>query len=558
MTEEQLKNKLQELRSLPSETEIFEFKEAKNSFDFQKIGKYFSALSNEANLKGKNEAWLIFGVRDRDRAIVGSGYRAGNQSHLDSLKNEIGEKTTSRITFVEIFELTMPEGRVVMFQIPPAPQGIPVAWEGHYYGRDGESLRPLNIEELERIRSQAKRYDWSGEICPSATINDLDTEAIRIARESFKKKNPRLAAETDSWNDLTFLNNARITIDSKITRTAILLLGKTEAAHHIASAIAQITWTLRDKDAVEKDYEHFYCPFVKAVDQVFAKIRNLKYRYLKQGTLFPEEVDQYEPLNIKEALSNCIAHQDYTLAGRITITEREDGYLTFVNPGSFLPGSIEKVLQSQNPPSYYRNHFLTQAMLNLNMIDTVGGGIKRMFRLQRERFFPLPEYDFPDNTVRVVLIGKMLDPEYAKVLAQNPDLSLEEIILLDKVQKKKELTKDEAHHLKERRLIEGRKPNYFISASIAQTTGQKADYTKNKAFRKQQYLDWIIQGLKDHGFLTRKDIDELLMKKLSDALTETQKKNKITNLISELRMNGSIQNIGTIKDSKWVLLKQQN
>ncbi|MFA4907291.1 MAG: RNA-binding domain-containing protein [archaeon] len=544
MTEEQLREKLLEIRSLPGETETFEFKEAKSGYDFHKIGKYFSALSNEGNIKSKNEAWLIFGVRNKDREIVGSNYRAGNRPYLDSLKNEIGEKTTGRITFVEIFELTMPEGRVVMFQIPPAPQGIPVAWEGHYYGRDGESLRPLNIEELERIRNQAKRYDWSCEICPDATIDDLDSNAIQIARENFKKKNPRLLTEVDTWNDLTFLNRAYVTINSRITHAAILLLGKPESAHHIAPAVSQITWSLRDKDAVEKDYEHFYCPLLVAVDQVFAKIRNLKYRYLKFGTLFPEEVDQYEPLNIKEALSNCIAHQDYTLAGRITITEREDGYLTFVNLGSFLPGSINNVLHSDNPPSYYRNHFLAHAMWNLNMIDTVGGGIKRMFRLQSQRFFPLPDYDFSNNAVKAVLIGKLLDIEYARVLAQNPDLSLEEIVLLDMVQKKKEISDDDLKHLRKRGVIEGRKGKLHISAELAAITGQAVDYMRFKGVDNKFIRQSIIEHLEKFGRTKRSIFEKMLLNKLSDNLSEDQKKDKIRNILQDLKRKGKIINEG--------------
>ena len=128
-----------------------------------------------------------------------------------------------------------------------------------------------------------------------------------------------------------------------------------------------------------KDYEHFTCPLLLSVDQVYAKIRNLKYRYLKDGTLFPEEVDQYDPFNIKEALSNCIVHQDYSLGGRINITEHEDASLIFSNEGEFLPGSVESVIESDMHARYYRNAFLAQAMANLNMIDTVGSGIKRMF-----------------------------------------------------------------------------------------------------------------------------------------------------------------------------------
>jgi ATP-dependent DNA helicase RecG len=159
MTEQELNKILTDALLLPAETEIVEFKEAKENYDFGKIGKYFSALSNEANLKGKSCAWLIFGVNNSHQ-IVGSRYRA-NRKDLDSLKKEIGDKTTQNISFREIYELQKPEGRIVMFQIPAAPHGIPVSFEGFYYGRLNESLIALNIEKIERIRNQAVERDWS-------------------------------------------------------------------------------------------------------------------------------------------------------------------------------------------------------------------------------------------------------------------------------------------------------------------------------------------------------------------------------------------------------------
>lgn len=552
MTTTELKEKLKELQSLAAETEVVEFKEAKNDFDFNKLGKYFSALANEANLKEKNEAWLVFGIEDKNKRIVGSSYRL-SRAHLDSLKGEIANKTTNRITLIEIYELLFPGGRVVMFQIPAAPKGIPIAWDGHYYGRDGEELSPLNLEEIERIRKQATRTDWSAGLCSDASIEDLDIEAIQVARENFKIKNPRIASEIDKWDTLTFLNKARIAINGKLTRTAIILLGKPEAEHLLAPAIAQITWVLKDKDNVEKDYQHFFCPFILAIDEVYAKIRNLKYRYLKDGTLFPDEIDQYAPFNIKEALSNCIAHQDYSLAERINVVEREDSQLIFTNAGQFLPGSVEAVIESDVPPSYYRNQLLAQAMMNFNMIDTVGSGIKRMFRLQRDRYFPLPEYELDTNKVKVTLIGKVLDIDYARVLAKNPDLSLEEIILLDKVQKRKLLADHEIKHLRDKGLIEGKKPNIIISAKVAQTTGQKAAYTRNRAFDKQDYFDWIIKAIKDHGSLSRKDIEDLLWDKLSDMYNDQQKKTKVANLIAGLRRKGVIVNKGSDAAPMWVL-----
>jgi ATP-dependent DNA helicase RecG len=71
MNKRQLTVKINELRNLPSETEVVEFKEAKNDYDFNNLGKYFSALCNEANLKGKDEAWLVFGIQDKNKNIVG-------------------------------------------------------------------------------------------------------------------------------------------------------------------------------------------------------------------------------------------------------------------------------------------------------------------------------------------------------------------------------------------------------------------------------------------------------------------------------------------------------
>jgi len=224
MTIPELQYILADLRNLSAENEIIEFKEAKTGYDFNRLGKYFSALSNEANLKGKPFAWLVFGVENKKHSIVGSQFRTIRKD-LDNLKSEIANKTTNRITFIDIYELNEPDGRVIMFQIPAAPKGFPIAFEGHYYGRDNEDLSPLNLEEIERIRAQATTEDWSAGIVPGANLEDLDEESILLARKNYKNKFPEKASEVDSWDDITFLNKARITIKGKITRTAIILLG---------------------------------------------------------------------------------------------------------------------------------------------------------------------------------------------------------------------------------------------------------------------------------------------------------------------------------------------
>ena len=106
---------------------------------FDKLGQYFSALSNEARLKRQEAGWLILGVQNNPRKIVGSDFRR-NRANLDNLKKEIADQTSNRLTFIEIHELYLPEGRVVMFEIPPARPGQPTAWKGIIMA---ETVNPL-------------------------------------------------------------------------------------------------------------------------------------------------------------------------------------------------------------------------------------------------------------------------------------------------------------------------------------------------------------------------------------------------------------------------------
>lgn len=164
---EQLEAKLAELLTLPAEVEWVEFKQAESNLHFERLGKYFSALSNEANLKNQKCGWLVLGVRDTPRAIVGTDYRPERPA-LDSLKQQVAVHTTNHLTFDEIYELMTAEGRVVMFRIPRALPGVPTAWKGFPYGRDGESLGPLNPHEQDQIRDQRRIDDWSARVCEQA------------------------------------------------------------------------------------------------------------------------------------------------------------------------------------------------------------------------------------------------------------------------------------------------------------------------------------------------------------------------------------------------------
>jgi ATP-dependent DNA helicase RecG len=556
MTPAELQTKLAELLALPAEIEWVEFKEAKNNYDFDDLGKYFSALSNEANLKRQPFAWLVFGVQDKPKQIVGSHYRP-SRPHLDSLKEEIANQTNNRLTFEEIHEILRPEGRVVMFQIPPALRGMPTAWKGHYYGRENEALGPLNLHEIEQIRKQVSHEDWSAQICSGATLGDLDPSAIAFARQEYKKKHPALAMEMEGWNDVTFLNKAKVCINGEITRTAILLLGKPESVYFLAPSHPQLTWILKDQHGMERDYKHHEPPFLLAVNSVLAHIRNLICRVLPSGTLFPVEILQYDDWVLREVLHNAIAHQDYSSSGRINVVEFDDR-LVVANRGTFLPGDVQSVILRDAPFSVYRNAFLAQAMVGLQMIDTIGSGIKRIFQVQQKRSFPMPDYDFTvTNEVQVRIFGKVLDEKYTRMLMARKELDLADAIALDKVQKKQPLTETEFHSLKGQKLIEGRRPNLFVSAEVAAVTATMVDYLKNRGIDKAYARKMVVALLEKQGEVSRREFDNLLLDKVSDALNEGQKKNFIKNLLQEMRVDGVIQPVEGKRGSgaKWELSK---
>ena len=523
------------------EDEVVEFKKAENNFDFDDLGKYFSALSNEANLRDKDFAWLVFGVENKTREAIGTTYK-NSMTSLQKLKHDLAQHTTDRNTFRDIFELKVDGKRVLMFQVPAAPRGIPMGWQGHFYARKGESLVALDMGKYEEIRRQTAVEDWSKKIVEGATMEDLDPEAIKKAREKYVKKHPDLSKEMKKWDDVTFLNKAKITIKGKITNTAILLVGRTESEYLISPAVARIRWIYKDSTGTERDFAIETCPFVVATDTIYNKIRNFKYLMINPelSTMVPDNLETYDPFIIREALNNAIAHQDYGCQGMINIVEEEDR-LIFTNMGRFIPDSVRSVLVNDAPEEHYRNKMLANAMVELGMVDTIGSGIKRMFDKQRERLFPMPDYDFSDNRVKVTIVGKVLDIDYAMLLSRDKTLSLLDIEMLSRIQMHRPLNNDEIAYLRKRKLVEGRKNALYFAKSVAGAIGQKAEYTRIKGFDDKYYKDLILKALDQHATLGRKDFNELLLSKLPDALTEKQKLIKVGNLLLTLRKAGKIK-----------------
>lgn len=546
------------------EYEIVEFKEAKGQYSEEKIGQYFSAISNEANLKNQQYGWFVLGVSEgSEKHPVGTSFKNGEPVLLEKFKYNIARNITDGLTFLDIIALyPVADGkicRVLMFKVPAAATGMPTAWNNRYYGRSGESLVLLSQGEIDTIRSQ-ERSDWSKQFLPEAGIEHLDKKAIKIARKQYKEKMNRshISEEVDAMGDEEFLTKIKLMRDHKVSNAAMVLLGNSDFDTLLENPPVMM-WRLYDSKNEMKDYAIFSIPFITAADQIFGKIRNLTYRYMpNQLTLFPKETQQYDTWLLRELLNNCIAHSNYQLGGRIYVNECEDS-INITNPGDFLPHTIENVLQPTYNPPFYRNQLLADAMVKFHMIDTATSGIKKVYRIQRDKYFPMPDYDVSNKSqVSVTVYGKTLDENYTHILFDHPELALEDVYLIDRVQKGQSISKEGIRYLRRCHLIEGRANHLFLSAEVAKSIDKESEYIRNKGFNDQYYRDMIINYLHQYEKAKKTDIKNLLWGKLPDILDDTQKESKIRYLLTALRKQGKIkQDSSNHQTASWVLTEDE-
>ena len=547
MTQLELQQDL--LREYPQENarcEWKEFKNLKNSFCGDEKDDVISYVSAIANMEG---GFPVIGVHDKTLEIVGTDtYNYDRQKAILRLTDRCANLSTEGLDIME-YITSDTQKKVWVIRIPKHLPKRPVYAHDKAWQRIEDSLVELTPERLSAILDEPlfTGSDWSAEIVPNATIDDLDEVAIAKARVMFKKVHSRIPAEeVNAWSVPEFLSNAGVMIDGGITRAAIILLGKPVSVFKFRPAVVRVTWSLRDEKQDVVDYEHFTAPFILTVDQILAKVRNLTMREMPGGTLFPDVMQQYDDYSMREILHNCIAHQDYTLQERINLVENP-GFLYYANGGSFIPGTVQKALATHGPQRHYCNECLCNAMVNFNMIDIVGRGIRKIFNQQWERRFPMPDYeiDAAKKEVAVRLYGNAINEKYTKLLKENKDLSFEDCLLLDAVQKGHQLNEVDAQNLLSRGLIEVQDNQYYISLDVARKTKQVPEYTKSKGLEKQKLIQMILQYLKNAGEEGSKR--DGIYEYLKDVLPQNKTREQ------QLRMLGDLLN--SMKDENLIIAK---
>lgn len=538
MTEQELQQYL--LREYPQENSRCEWKEMKNlknSFAGDEGDDVISYVSAIANMEG---GFLVIGVKDQTLEIVGTDLTKFNLNAQSAVYKLVEHCTNLSSEGLAIQEyLTDDTHKVVwVITIPKHQPRLPIYAHKKAWQRIADSLVEITPERMNAIIDEPSitASDWSAVIVKNASLSDLDEVAIAKARKMFKKVHSRIPEEEiNSWSTEEFLMRSGVLTEEGLTRAALILLGKPESVFKLRPAVVEVTWTLRNENDDVVDYEHFTAPFIMTVDEILNKIRNLTMRELPGGSLFPDTMKQYDDYTIREALHNCIAHQDYTLQQRINFVETPK-YLYYANGGSFIPGTLQRAMETKGPQRHFRNECLCQAMVHFNMIDTVSRGIRLMFSGQKERCFPMPDYEIDtiNREVAVRVYGNAIDEKYTQLLKNTPTLTLKDCILLDAVQKGRTIEPNEAAELLLRGLVEGTYPNIYIAEGIARQTGELGTYVKNRGLKRKYYKDMVVAYLeKKTDGANRREIDELL----SDLIPKSTKNpdSYVGNLLSELK-----------------------
>lgn len=556
MTEKELQEYL--MSQYPKEDESCEWKEyksLKNDFCGREKDDVISYVSALANMEGGH---LVIGVVDKTLEIVGTDtFNYDVQKARLRLIRQCANLPSEGL-YVDEFITSDSQKTVWVIHVPRHMFRQPVYAHNQAWQRLDDSLIELTDSRRNAILAERGdiEIDWSAQIIPDASIADLDSRAITKAREKFTELNPSRVSEIADWDDETFLNKAKITIRGQITNTAIILLGKAESEYLISPAVCQIRWMRKRAGTNEnEEFKIFSIPMILAVDEVASKIKNATYTYTIEGNMFPDTLLRYDVFTVREPLNNAIAHQDYSFGARIEVVEYEDEKLMFKNYGVFLPTSVESVVENNFPESRYRNKFLVEAMRNVKMVETEGGGIRKLYMQQKRRFFPMPKYNLDCQTVVCEIEGQILDENFAKILVNNPDLSLSDIILLDKIQKHEHISDESLTYLRKKKYVEGRRPNVYLSLSVvkkAKHVGLKTSYIKNKSFDDDYFKKLIIDYIVKFGKANRREITTLLENKLPETLSKQQKFDKITNLLSSIKKKGII---AFDKNRQWIINK---
>jgi len=521
------------------EDEHIEFKEATQSFSFEKIVDYCVAIANEGGGK------LVLGVSDaQPRRVVGSKAFAD----VGNTKTRLFDKLRCRVNIEEIWH---PDGRVVVFRIPGRPAGLPWHNDGRYLMRAGESLVPMSTDQIKAILDESNA-DFSADPAPGATVNDLSPEAIdRFLAAWIRKSANDSLARLDT---MQLLSDAGLLHEQQVTYAALILLGKPESVSRFLPH-AEVVFEWRDsEERIEfQDRREYRTGLFLFLDELWSvvNIRNTRQQF-REG-LFARDIPTFNEDAIREGILNAVAHRDYRAQTSVFVRQ-SPAVIEIESPGGFPPGvTLDNILFRQVP----RNRRLSETLAKVGLVERSGQGVDRMFETSIREGKEPPDFSGSDpHRVSVVLRGTVQDPSFLRFLEKVADtgrysFATADLVLLDLLKKGKPAPmafRSRLQPLEEHGVIErvgrGRGTKYILSKTFYEFVGTPAAYTRSRGLDRQTNKELLAQHLRARA---GKGSSFAELSQVLPTLTRQQMKS----LLRQLKEEGRVHVAGVTRAAVW-------
>lgn len=524
------------------EAEILEFKEAKSNFDSRERSDYCAAIANMGGGK------LVLGISD-DKKIVGTSVFQGTINKIpQQIYQDIG------ITAV-VEEVQHPDGRVVIFDIPPRPVGQRVRSNGKYAYpiRRGESLGEMDDAMTREILNEIQP-DFSSSIVEQLTLSDLDQGAV----ENFKNRRVEKTGN-DGLRDAPLeqiLKDAELMRGGKLTIACLSLLCKPEKITEFLPQVEIIYEWRNDPNQIHHDFRiSWRAPYFAIYDDIWNTINARNIRIPYQVGFIQEEVLAFDEKACREAVNNAVAHRDYSISGRSIMIYASPHFFTVVSPGCF-PSRItpENILTA---PPYWRNRLIAEAFERTKFVERSGQGIDNIFEASIRQGKGLPDFNGSDeNTVQINIPAQVQDVQFVKFLERvanerQINFSFDEIYELERLRVQKQLS---IMKHKEKFLSLGiiekigktRGMQYILSHKYYSYKEKPGVYTRIRGITREHKKELVLEHIRREGKGVKKDF--------TDAFPDL-KVGDISNLLQELKNEGKIERVGSDRGGYWQIKK---